>query len=82
MWPYSRGEIIRDSTVWDFKMWPFVVVMAWVTALTRFFFFYKEMTYGRFAGPKKSDRITAGGRRDSTVFSCLFPREFIVLWVL
>ena len=29
------GEIMRDSTVWDFKMWPQAVLM--VTALTGFF---------------------------------------------
>ena len=45
------GEIIRDSTARDFKMWPLAVLM--VTTLTGFF--SKEM-YGRFAGPKKSGR--------------------------
>ena len=41
-------HIIRDFTVWDFKMWPLAVLMG--DCINGFF--YKEM-YGRFAGPKK-----------------------------
>ena len=38
--------MVRDSTAWDFKVWPLAVLTG---------FFYKEM-YGRFARPKKTGR--------------------------
>ena len=44
---------MRDSTVWDFKMWPLAVF----TDERIYGGFCKEM-YGRFEGPKKVAVIT------------------------
>ena len=43
--------MIRDSSVWDFKMWPLAIL----TGERINGVFYREM-YGRFAGPKNSGR--------------------------
>ena len=48
----QRGEIIKDSTVCDFKMWPLAGLSASDLIIEGF---YKKM-YGRLAGPKKSSR--------------------------
>ena len=53
------GWNVRDSTVWDFKMWLLTVLMG--DHINRVF--YKEM-YGRFAGLKKS-----GCNNEVTVFT-------------
>ena len=61
----QRGEIIKDSTVCDFKMW----LLAGISASDLINeSFYKKM-YSRLAGPKKSGRYNevtlyySGGRK-------------------
>ena len=49
----KRGEIIRDFTVWDFKMWPLAVLMG-----DRINGGFSREMKGRFDGREKVAVIT------------------------
>ena len=49
-WPYQRGVIAKDSSVWDFEMWLLAILTG--DRINDQGLFDKKM-YGHFAGPKK-----------------------------